>query len=125
KVPHPEVAADPQALERFHREARSVACLRHPHICEVYDVDAVNGVSFMTMAYIEGSSLAQAVPTFADRPREAAVLVRKLALALDEAHARGIIHRDLKPSNVLLDRRGEPVVLDFGLARRVESRAPA
>jgi class 3 adenylate cyclase/uncharacterized protein HemY/predicted Ser/Thr protein kinase len=125
KVPHQEVARDPQALERFYREARSVARLRHPHICEVYDVDQIDGTSFMTMAYIEGGPLSATTTTYADRPREAAVLVRKLALALEETHSRGIIHRDLKPSNVLLDQRGEPVVMDFGLARRIQTADPA
>ncbi len=122
KVPHREIAADPQALARFYREARSAAHLHHPNICQVYDVDQLDGVTYLTTAFIDGSALSTLVPTFQDRPREAVQLVRKLALALSEAHVRGVIHRDLKPSNVLIEPNGEPVVMDFGLARRVEAK---
>jgi class 3 adenylate cyclase len=120
KVPHREVAADPRALERFYREARAVAHLHHPNICQIYDVDQADGIPYLSMAFIEGRALSELVPAFSGRPREAAALVRTLALALAEAHERGVVHRDLKPSNVMIDGRGEPVVMDFGLARRVE-----
>jgi class 3 adenylate cyclase/tetratricopeptide (TPR) repeat protein/predicted Ser/Thr protein kinase len=123
KVPHADVARDPQALERFYREARAAGRLHHPHICPVYDVGAVDGVHFLTMAYIEGETLAALAPALASQPRRVAELVRTIALALDEAHARGVVHRDLKPSNVMVDRRGAPVVMDFGLARRAEADA--
>jgi serine/threonine protein kinase/WD40 repeat protein len=106
-------------LERFYREARAAAALHHPNICPVHDVGEIDGIPYLTMAYIEGKPLT----TFAAgpqslTPRQAALLVRKLALALAEAHKRGVVHRDLKPANVMIDRRSEPIVMDFGLARR-------
>jgi hypothetical protein len=116
KVPHfgPD---DPTALERFHREAKVAATLTHPNLCPVYDVGALDGVHYLTMPYIEGRPLSALVCS--DMPEADAVdLVRRLALALEEAHRKGIIHRDLKPGNVMLNERGDPVVMDFGLARR-------
>jgi serine/threonine protein kinase/class 3 adenylate cyclase len=104
--------------ERFSREARAAATLRHPNICPVYDVGAVGDVPYLTMAFIDGRSLHDWAT--ASRPAaEVVEVVRKVALALEEAHREGVIHRDLKPSNIMLDRRGEPVVMDFGLARRL------
>jgi tetratricopeptide (TPR) repeat protein/predicted Ser/Thr protein kinase len=106
-----------RAVERFAREARAAAHLHHPNICPVYDAGEINGIPFLTMAYIEGQPLTQALPPPLP-PGQAAGLVRQLALALEEAHRHGVIHRDLKPGNVLVNRRGEPVITDFGLARR-------
>src|SRR4051812_29878650 len=83
KVPRPEVAADPRSLERFKREARAAAQLRHPHICPVYDVGAEAGLHYLTMAFIEGRPLSALVPGLRGQPGRAAGLVRKLALALD------------------------------------------
>jgi class 3 adenylate cyclase/predicted Ser/Thr protein kinase len=117
----PRLAAEDRAhlLERFHREARAAALLHHPNICPVYDVGTVAGVPYLTMAYIEGQPL-YAWAREAPRPHADLVgLVHTLALALHEAHGKGVVHRDLKPSNVLVDRRGQPVIMDFGLARRV------
>jgi class 3 adenylate cyclase len=120
KVPHFDPPPSPQSLERFYREARAAATLNHPNICQVYDVGDVGGVPYLTMAYVEGQTLAELASTPPGlSPRQAAALVRALALALHEAHAKGVIHRDLKPSNILIDRRGEPVITDFGLARRL------
>jgi hypothetical protein len=119
KVPNFSAEDDPTLLERFHREARAAATLDHPNLCPVFDVGLADGVHFLTMAYIEGESLAERLlkqPRLSQR--EAAGLVRQVALAVGEAHARGVIHRDLKPNNIMLNRRGEPVVMDFGLARR-------
>jgi serine/threonine protein kinase/WD40 repeat protein len=111
------------ARERFQREARAAAALRHPNLCPVYDVGEVAGIPYLTMAYIEG-------PTLADRlaeqgpfeQGEAVALVHRLALAMQRAHVQGIIHRDLKPSNIAFDQDGEPVIIDFGLARLTEVR---
>jgi hypothetical protein len=88
----------------------------------VYDVGQIDRIHFLTMAFIPGRPLAETVR--ADQPfpvPAAATLVRKLALALHEAHARGVIHRDLKPANVMIDPHGEPILMDFGLARRANS----
>jgi tetratricopeptide (TPR) repeat protein len=115
-------AGEGDALERFYREARTAGRLQHPNICPVFDVGAADGVYYLSMALIEGEPLSARVRDYSRRPpREAAILVRTLALALDEAHRQGVIHRDLKPSNVMIDRRGEPVVMDFGLAREVQA----
>ncbi len=107
---------------RFLREARSAALLRHANICPVYEVGRIDGMHYITMAYIEGKTLAEelrARRTF--QPREIAQIVRKLALALAKAHSAGIVHRDIKPGNIMLDGEGEPVLMDFGLAYREET----
>jgi serine/threonine protein kinase/lipoprotein NlpI len=105
--------------QRFLREARAAATLSHPNLCPVYDVGRIDGTSYLAMAYIEGQSLADMLR---DKPfleiQESIDLARQLALAMEEAHRRGVIHRDLKPSNVMIDARGQPVVMDFGIARR-------
>jgi serine/threonine protein kinase len=121
KVPH-FAAGDATAVERFYREARVAATLDHPNLCPIHDVGQYQGIHYLTMPYIEGQPLSEVLATSPTAPqRQAASLVRQVALALDEAHRRGIIHRDLKPSNIIINRRGEPVVMDFGLARQAES----
>jgi serine/threonine protein kinase len=94
-------------LERFRRKARAAATLSHRGIFPVYDVGVLSGIPFLTMAYVEGQTLAallKAGPPPA--PRQAAALVRKLAAALAEAHLRGVIHPDLKPPNVMIAEGG-------------------
>jgi serine/threonine protein kinase len=109
-------------LERFRREARAAAALRHPNLCPVHESDVINGTPYFTMALIEGSPLDEwAAARGGLSPREAALLVRKLALAMHYAHTRGVVHRDLKPSNVAVER-GEPVIFDFGLALHGDKR---
>ncbi|HEY1192382.1 MAG TPA: serine/threonine-protein kinase [Gemmata sp.] len=113
--------SDPGTLARFYREARAAATIDHPNICPVYDVGEQGGVHFVTMAFVEGRTLAELIRGGNPLPQRAsAAVVRKIALALQEAHARGVIHRDLKPANIMINRRKEPVVMDFGLARRVD-----
>jgi formylglycine-generating enzyme required for sulfatase activity/serine/threonine protein kinase len=119
KVPNFSADDRREVVERFLREARAAAKVRHPHLCPVYDVGETDGIHYMTMAYIEGQTLAVQIQSEQFRSeREAAALVHKLALALQESHAHGIVHRDLKPTNIMIDQRGEPVIMDFGLARR-------
>ncbi len=112
----------PGDLERFLREARAAAALLHPNLCPIFDVGEVDGTPYLTMAYLEGRLLSGLIEKGKPRSqRQAAQIVRKLATALQEAHARGVIHRDLKPANVMISARGEPIVMDFGLARRDEA----
>jgi serine/threonine protein kinase len=104
---------------RFQVEARAAATLQHPNICPVHEVGEVDSQPYLTMAYIEGESLAARLKRSPLLPiREAVQLVHTLAGAMAEAHQRGIVHRDLKPANVMMDRRGQPMVMDFGLALR-------
>lgn len=108
-----------QALERFRREAQAAAALRHPNLCPIYDCDVRDGLPYFTMAFIEGPTLDKWLSKRGGvTQREAVALIRKLALAMEAAHKAGVIHRDLKPANVVLDKGGEPIILDFGLARQ-------
>lgn len=121
KIPFLEGNHAARLAQRFRREAKMTASLRHPNICRVLDVDQQNGVDFLTMDYIDGTSLETLLKSGPLLPvSRAAQIVRKVALALQEAHRAKIIHRDIKPSNILIDRQGEPVLTDFGLARRSE-----
>ncbi len=118
KVPHFTAADGAAVIERFRREARVAASLDHPNLCAVYDVDEVGGIHFFTMPFIEGTPLAELVGLDGPwPPRRAAELVRQVALALALLHRNGIVHRDLKPANVMVRPTGEPVLMDFGLAR--------
>ena len=119
KLPRPDILVTAELRRRFLREARAAAALQHPNICPIHDVGEVDGAHFLTMAYVNGRPLSQAMAAgkFRD-PWRSAELVRTLALALDEAHRNGVIHRDLKPTNILIDRQGKPVITDFGLAQR-------
>lgn len=108
--------------ERFLREARAAAGLHHPQICPVHEVGTIDGRDYIVLAFIDGKPLSkvlQSKPQLSDR--QIVAVIRKLALALQEAHDKGIIHRDLKPANIMINRKGEPVIMDFGLARRENS----
>jgi hypothetical protein len=108
-------------LERFQREARAAAAIEHPNICPIFDIGQVNGVHYLTMAYLDGQPLVQVIQSGGPLPPpRATALVRDLARALHEAHRHGVIHRDLKPSNVMIQPSGVPVIMDFGLARRLD-----
>jgi serine/threonine protein kinase len=107
----------PEQRERFLREARAAAGLAHANICPVYDVGEIDGRPYLTMAYINGPSLAVCLAqTGPFAPTEAARLVAEIARAMQHAHDQGILHRDLKPANIMLNAAGQPIVMDFGLA---------
>lgn len=119
KVPQLEGGDRTTLCERFYREARAAANLHHPNICPVHDVGCIDDIPFLTMTYIEGQTLQEWAAATRPHPSVVLRLLARVALALEEAHQHQVIHRDLKPSNVMIDRRGEPVVMDFGLARRL------
>lgn len=126
KVPTFTDKSPANMIERFYREARSAATLTHPNICPVYDVGEHEGTHFISMGFIEGRPLSAYIESGKKQPeRQAAAVVKKLALALQEAHDKGIIHRDLKPANIMIDQRSEPVVMDFGLARLTNDKDEA
>ncbi len=137
KLPRPGMLGDSEEAARFLREAQAAAQLHHPHIVAVYDAGQIEGTYYIASAYIDGILLRHALTqrkVESDSPvpqenveksppftlRESAALVSKLASALNYAHQKGIFHRDVKPENIMLDARGEPHLMDFGLARRLE-----
>lgn len=111
--------ASAEDVQRFHTEAEAAANLDHPGIVPIFEVGQHNGQHYFSMGFVEGESLAHGLRNGPIPPREAAILVKKVAEAIGYSHSRGVIHRDLKPANVLLDRYGEPRVTDFGLAKKV------
>jgi hypothetical protein len=121
KTPHFEPGSDPAILERFLREGRAAAKVWHPNVCAVLDAGEIEGVYYLTMKLVEGESLARRIAHGKLEPREAATLVEKLARGLAAVHAAGMVHRDIKSANVMLEPSGEPLLMDFGLARPTEA----
>jgi hypothetical protein len=120
KVPRFDPARPAESAERFRREGRAAAAVCHPCLCPVFDIGQADGLDYFTMPHVPGETLAARLAREGPLPqREAARLVLRIAEGMEAAHRAGVVHRDLKPSNVLLDDRGDPVVTDFGLARRV------
>jgi tRNA A-37 threonylcarbamoyl transferase component Bud32 len=118
KVPRAGNLAAPHDLDRFLREARAVAQLRHPAIVSVHEVGVSNALPYLVSDYVAGVSLADLLSARRPSPDESAALVADVAEALQYAHGQGVIHRDIKPSNIMLDEQSQPHVMDFGLAKR-------
>ncbi len=117
----PFLADKPAVVQRFYREARSAAQIRSPYVCPIYEVNCVAGKLYLTMAFIEGRPLAKWIRD--DDPHsldEVIEMFHKIASGMQKAHAQSVIHRDLKPDNIMVDSDGTPIIMDFGLARRVD-----
>jgi eukaryotic-like serine/threonine-protein kinase len=115
--------ASPRMIQRFHAETEAAARLDHANIVSIYEVGQEDGWHYFSMRLIEGPTLAQHLNGRPLAPRQAAELLVKIARAVHHAHQRGLLHRDLKPNNILLDKNGEPILTDFGLAKILEADA--
>jgi serine/threonine protein kinase/Flp pilus assembly protein TadD len=122
KIIRPEIAQDRTAVERFRNELKLARQITHPHVCRVFDLGEDAGTSFLTMEYVPGENLARMIRITGPLAPETSVgYARQIAEGLAAAHRLGVIHRDLKPHNILIDESGAAKIMDFGLARSVQT----
>jgi serine/threonine-protein kinase len=122
-LPQELLHSDPQFRLRFEREAKIIAQLEHSAIVPVYDVGESEGQPYFVMRYMNGGSLSERIKAGIFNIEETLQILGAIAPALDEAHAKGIVHRDIKPSNILFDKRGNPYISDFGIAKLTQAQA--
>ena len=127
KVARVSASGSAKLLKRMEIEAKSAAKVDHPQICKVYDAGEIDGIRFIALQYIEGEDLKQYLKRQGRMraPEEAVRLVVQILRALEAAHDQGVIHRDLKPENVMLNKKNQPVIMDFGLARKTIASSDA
>src|SRR5436190_1249011 len=117
----PHLLDSPQIRARFHAEVKSVAKLDHPNVLPIYEAGENRGIPYLAMKFAPGGTLAQRRTEFLGNPHKCARLVAAAARGVQHAHDGGILHRDLKPGNILIERNGEPLVSDFGLAKWLDA----
>jgi len=123
KLIRPEVAADPETVERFRNELKSARQVAHKNVCRMFDIGRAEGAPYITMEYVPGEDLKRLIRQIGQMPSGRTVsIARQIAEGLAEAHAHGIVHRDLKPQNIMVDDRGNVRIMDFGIARSLEKK---
>ncbi len=121
KILSPSLTNDKKAVELFLTEARAIAELEHPNIVQVFNVGKEKGYYFIVMSFVEGQTLSQIIKKQKNLPLNTIIdLFEGVFLGLDAAHAKGIIHRDIKPSNILINTDGQPKIVDFGIAKKMD-----
>ncbi len=126
KVLKSEIAADRVAAERFLNEVRLSRRITHKNVCRVYEFTRSGATAYLSMEYVDGESLRAILERMGPVTlRKGTQIARQICAALNEAHSQGIIHRDLKPENVMLDRAGNVKVMDFGIARLLDTSVTA
>ena len=126
KLLKPEIASDQAMVDRFKRELLFARKITHKNVCRVYEFNRIDGIAYTSMEFVEGENLRSVLHRFGSlTQRKGLDLALQMCSGLKEAHAQGIVHRDLKPENVMIDAQGNLKIMDFGIARSMETNDPA
>lgn len=122
KMIKPERSADPDIVEKFKKEINLASQISHDNVCRIHDLGEIAGIKYISMQYIEGQNLREFIQTSKKLSTETAIpIIEQICHALTAAHKKGVIHRDLKPKNIMLDKKGNAYVMDFGIAKSLEA----
>jgi len=123
KLLKPEIAADKKTIERFRNELKFARKIRHKNVCQMYDLNKEEGTLYITMEYVPGEDLKSTIRRVGPLGAGKAIFIAKqVCEGLTEAHHLGVVHRDLKPSNIMIDKEGNAHIMDFGIARSIETK---